>query len=64
MGVGLAGALALTRLLNSLLYEVAPTDPLTLVAVAGLVLVVSLLATVVPAYRAANVDPMVALRYE
>jgi putative ABC transport system permease protein len=62
--VGLAGALAVSRLLENMLYEIAPTDPLTLAGVAILVFAVAFAATVIPAVRAANVDPMVALRYE
>jgi len=61
---GMAGALAVGRMLGSILYEVAPTDPLTLTAVALLVFGVAFAATVIPAIRAARVDPMVALRYE
>jgi putative ABC transport system permease protein len=60
--LGLAGALALTRLLRSLLFGVTATDPLTFVAVPLLLATVALLASYFPARRAARVDPAIALR--
>jgi putative ABC transport system permease protein len=62
--IGLAGALALSRVLQSLLFEVTPTDPLTLTLVCLVVLTVSVLAAIMPARRATRIDPLVALRYE
>ena len=62
--IGLAGAFAVTRLMRTLLFEVTATDPVTYVSVIGLLAVVALLASYIPARRAAKVDPLVALRYE
>jgi predicted permease len=62
--LGIAGALGVTRFLQSMLFEVKPTDPLTFTGVAVLLLLVALLACYIPARRAMRVDPMVALRYE
>jgi putative ABC transport system permease protein len=61
---GIAAAVVLTRLMQSLLYEIQPTDPLTFTGVLMLLIAVALLACWLPARRAARVDPMVALRYE
>ena len=62
--IGLAIALAGARVLSSLLYEISPTDPLTLGGVAAAVGSVALLACYLPARRATKVDPMAALRCE
>lgn len=57
-------ALALTRLMTTLLFEVSPTDPITFAVVALGVILATLLACYIPARRATKVDPLVALRYE
>jgi predicted permease len=64
VAVGLAGSFALTRLLKTLLFEISPTDPLTLLVASVGVLFVAVASTILPARRAMAVDPMTALRYE
>jgi len=61
---GLAGAVALTRLMQNLLFAVTPTDPVTYGAVVGVLVAVAAAASLVPAWRAARVDPVTALRAE
>ncbi|MET0645739.1 MAG: ABC transporter permease [Pyrinomonadaceae bacterium] len=64
VGVGMAGAYALTRLMASLLYGVTATDFMTFGSVSGVIILVGLLASFLPARRATKVDPMIALRSE
>ena len=62
--IGTIAALALGRLVASLIFQVKPADPLTFIAVAAVLAVIALLACIVPAYRASKVDPVIALRNE
>ncbi len=64
VAIGIAGSLALTRTVESLLFGVTPTDPLTFASVTLLLVAAALLACYIPARRATRVDPMIALRYE
>jgi putative ABC transport system permease protein len=64
IGVGLLAAFGLTRLLSNMVYGVSITDPATFLAITGLLLVVAGLASLLPAWRATRVDPLVALRNE
>ena len=61
---GIAGALALTQTIKSLLFEVSATDPLIFAGIPVLLVLVALAACYVPARRSARVDPLTALRYE
>jgi ABC-type antimicrobial peptide transport system permease subunit len=64
IAAGLLGAFAVTRALQTMLFDVRATDPATFAALSALLLLVGLLACYIPARRATQVDPMVALRYE
>jgi ABC-type antimicrobial peptide transport system permease subunit len=64
LGVGLVAALALSRTMTTLLFDLSPTDPLTFATVAGVLGVVAFLASYLPARRAAGIDPIEALRAE
>ena len=60
--LGVGGAMAVTRLMGSLLFGIGPADPLTLSLMATILMMVALIASYIPARRAAEVDPMAALR--
>lgn len=64
VALGLGGAFALARLIRSLLFGVQASDPVTFVAIAALLAVIALVASYIPARRAAQIDPMVSLRWE
>ncbi len=64
IAIGLPAALAASRLISKMLFGLSPTDPLSMAAAATVLLALALLSCYIPARRAANVDPMVALRYE
>lgn len=64
IGAGVVAALLLTRVMQSLLYQVRPTDPVTFVAVSAALIVVALIASALPAFRATRVSPLIALRTE
>jgi hypothetical protein len=64
VGAGLAGSFALARTIRGLLFEVSPTDPVSLIAAIAVLVATAALAAWIPAYRAARVDPVIALRSE
>ncbi len=64
LAIGLVGALVLTREMEAIMFNVSPTDPATFTGVTVFLLAVGILATYLPARRAAKVDPVVALRSE
>jgi ABC-type antimicrobial peptide transport system permease subunit len=64
LGIGLVIALAVTRVLRSLLLDVSPTDLPTLGGVSAILALVAILASLIPAYRASRIDPIKAIRHE
>ena len=64
LAIGAAGSLVVTRLLGSMLFEVKPGDPVTLIGVSLLLMLVAMAACYIPARKASCVDPLVALRHE
>jgi predicted permease len=64
IGIGIAGAITLTRFLETLLFGVTPTDRVTFVVVSAVFFAIAMIASLIPAIRATRVDPLIALRYE
>jgi len=64
MGIGIAGALALSRVMESLMFEVSTTDPMMFAIISAVLAAVAMLSCFMPAYKAVRIDPMIALRYE
>ena len=64
LAIGFAGALALTRLMQGILFGTAPTDPATFAVVSAVLAGIALVATYVPAYRASRIDPATSLKAE
>jgi ABC-type antimicrobial peptide transport system permease subunit len=62
--VGLLGAASIARLAKALLYGLAPNDPAAMITASAVLLIASLVAAFIPAYRAAKTDPVIALRHE
>jgi len=62
VAIGIAGALVLTRVIRNLLFSISATDPATFVAIALLFVIAALMASYIPARRAAQIDPITALR--
>jgi ABC-type antimicrobial peptide transport system permease subunit len=64
LGLGLAGAFGLSRVLRTILVQITPTDPVTFAVITGILTAVAVAACLVPARRATRVDPLIALRSE
>jgi putative ABC transport system permease protein len=64
VAIGLAGSLLLTRTMRSMLFEVSPNDPATVVGITLLLVLIAIVASYIPARTATRVDPLIALRYQ